>query len=154
MEPIRLVERKLPDCILVAFGYLDFYWFYSWIHCSRRSFKGGTNTFLLQTTVGCKRRFCTLEIKVLICTEKDLIESKGEIADAVKLRLGENLFQCDGNERLRMVFDLQTHLAFLGEAVMWLHFTGHTFTMSKIKCGPNESRNPQYLYSRIPSLSR
>jgi methanogenic corrinoid protein MtbC1 len=58
-----------------------------------------------------------LEIKVLIRTEQDLIESKGEIADAIKLRLGEKLFQCDGNERLRMVFDLQTHLGFLGEAV-------------------------------------
>ena len=54
---------------------------------------------------------------MLIRTEKHLIESKREIADVIKLRLGEKLFQCDGNERLKMVFDLQTHLAFLGEAV-------------------------------------
>ncbi len=52
-----------------------------------------------------------------INSEKELIEQKLVVAGLVKCRLDASLFEFGGNERLKMIFDLEAHLAFLGEAL-------------------------------------
>jgi len=54
---------------------------------------------------------------VLIHTEQELIEQRQALAVLIRNRLDRHLFIFEGNERLKMVFDLEMHLAFLGEAV-------------------------------------
>jgi methanogenic corrinoid protein MtbC1 len=54
---------------------------------------------------------------MVITSETSLLEHRSEFADMVRARVDANIFAFDANERLRMVFDLPMHLAFLGEAV-------------------------------------
>ncbi|NJD07216.1 MAG: hypothetical protein FIA97_12080 [Methylococcaceae bacterium] len=53
----------------------------------------------------------------VICNESALIAQKRQVADRVRERLDAGWFDFGGNERLEMVFDLEMHLAFLGEAI-------------------------------------
>lgn len=50
-------------------------------------------------------------------SEVSLLARKSEFANLVRQRLDPDVWSVGGNERLRMVFDLEMHLAFLGEAV-------------------------------------
>lgn len=54
---------------------------------------------------------------MVISSETLLLENRREFAALVRARLETSLFAFGANERLRMVFDLEMHLAFLGEAV-------------------------------------
>lgn len=54
---------------------------------------------------------------MLIDSETLLLDHRHEFASLVRARLEPSLFDYGTNERLRMVFDLEMHLAFLGEAV-------------------------------------
>jgi methanogenic corrinoid protein MtbC1 len=54
---------------------------------------------------------------MLISSEISLLEHRHELAKQVRSRLEPSLFDFGANERLRMVFDLEMHLAFLGESV-------------------------------------
>ncbi len=47
----------------------------------------------------------------------DLLGRKAELARLLRSRLDPTWFEFGGNERMAMVFDLEMHLAFLGEAV-------------------------------------
>lgn len=53
----------------------------------------------------------------LIRNEAALITQRRQVADLVRQRLDPGWFDFGGNERLEMVFDLEMHLAFLGEAI-------------------------------------
>lgn len=52
-----------------------------------------------------------------IQTPQELLHGKRELAARTRLRLPARLFDFGGNERLELVFDVEMHLAFLGEAV-------------------------------------
>ncbi len=52
-----------------------------------------------------------------VTSDNYLLAHKCELADLARLRLDASLFAFEANERLRMVFDLEMHFAFLGEAV-------------------------------------
>ncbi|MBK8015460.1 MAG: cobalamin-dependent protein [Betaproteobacteria bacterium] len=54
---------------------------------------------------------------MLIQSARELVAHKADVAAAARLRLPAEWFRSDGSERLELVFDLQMHLAFLGEAV-------------------------------------
>lgn len=54
---------------------------------------------------------------MVIRSESELIRRKAELARMLRTRLDPAWFESGGNERLAMVFDLEMHLAFLGEAV-------------------------------------
>jgi methanogenic corrinoid protein MtbC1 len=54
---------------------------------------------------------------VLIDTEQELIKHKHLLAELARHSLDDQIFEFHGDERLKMVFDLETHLAFLGEAL-------------------------------------
>ena len=54
---------------------------------------------------------------MVINSEIALLEHRREFAILVQDRLDPGLFAFEANERLRMVFDLEMHLAFLGEAI-------------------------------------
>jgi len=54
---------------------------------------------------------------MVFTSELALLEHRSEFADLVRARLDASIFAFEANERLRMVFDLEMHLAFLGEAV-------------------------------------
>ena len=54
---------------------------------------------------------------MLIHSAVDLLKRKAELARLLRLRLDPDWFEFGGNERLALVFDLEMHLAFLGEAV-------------------------------------
>lgn len=56
-------------------------------------------------------------MRILIDSETFLLEHRRQFASLVRARLEPSLFDFGANERLRMVFDLEMHLAFLGEAV-------------------------------------
>ncbi|MCD2452329.1 cobalamin-dependent protein [Methylicorpusculum oleiharenae] len=47
----------------------------------------------------------------------ELLAYRGDLAGLIRNRLDPKLFTTDHNERWKMVFDLEMHLAFLGEAV-------------------------------------
>lgn len=49
--------------------------------------------------------------------EKELIHQKQFIAANIRSRMDAKLFDFGTNERLKMVFDIEMHLAFLGEAI-------------------------------------
>jgi len=48
---------------------------------------------------------------------QELLHRKRELALRTRRRLSDHLFDFGGNERLELVFDLEMHLAFLGEAL-------------------------------------
>ncbi|WP_088280656.1 B12-binding domain-containing protein [Ideonella sp. A 288] len=54
---------------------------------------------------------------MVIQDEGELLRRKAELARLLRHRLNPAWFEFGGNERLAMVFDLEMHLAFLGEAV-------------------------------------
>lgn len=54
---------------------------------------------------------------MLIHNEDELLRRKAELARLLRLRLDPAWFAFGGSERLAMVFDLEMHIAFLGEAV-------------------------------------
>lgn len=54
---------------------------------------------------------------MVIRSENELIRRKLELAQLLRARLDPAWFEFGGNERMAMVFDLEMHLAFLGEAV-------------------------------------
>jgi MerR family transcriptional regulator, light-induced transcriptional regulator len=47
----------------------------------------------------------------------ELIQYRGDLAGLIRRRLDAKLFAADNSERWKMAFDLEMHLAFLGEAV-------------------------------------
>ncbi len=49
--------------------------------------------------------------------EKELIHQKHAFAEIIRTKLETQLFDFGTNERLRMVFDIEAHIAFLGEAI-------------------------------------
>jgi methanogenic corrinoid protein MtbC1 len=52
-----------------------------------------------------------------IVSETDLLTRRTEVASAARTRLGADWVDCVDDERLRMVFDLEMHLAFLAAAL-------------------------------------
>lgn len=54
---------------------------------------------------------------LIIQNENELLRQKAELARLARQRLDPAWFEFGGNERLALVFDLEMHLAFLGEAV-------------------------------------
>ncbi len=54
---------------------------------------------------------------MIIDSEHELITQRHDIAALIKSRLDSRLFNFGSDERLKMIFDLEMHLAFLGEAV-------------------------------------
>ncbi len=54
---------------------------------------------------------------MFIDSEHELIAQRHDIAALIKSRLDSRLFNFGSDERLKMIFDLEMHLAFLGEAV-------------------------------------
>jgi methanogenic corrinoid protein MtbC1 len=54
---------------------------------------------------------------VIIDSEHELIAQRHDMAALIKSRLDTRLFNFGSDERLKMIFDLEMHLAFLGEAV-------------------------------------
>jgi methanogenic corrinoid protein MtbC1 len=54
---------------------------------------------------------------MIIHDESELLRNKTELARRLRQRLDPSWFEFGGNERLALVFDLEMHLAFLGEAV-------------------------------------
>jgi methanogenic corrinoid protein MtbC1 len=54
---------------------------------------------------------------MLVNSEHELLAQKQAVASLVRKRLNPQFFASSSNERLKMVFDLEMHLAFLGEAI-------------------------------------
>lgn len=52
-----------------------------------------------------------------IRSEQELLQRKAELARVLRMRLGAPVLDAGGSERLTLVFDLEMHLAFLGEAL-------------------------------------
>ncbi len=53
----------------------------------------------------------------IINNENELIEAKSCFAQSARAKLDDSLFNFGKNERLKMVFDLEMHVAFLGESI-------------------------------------
>jgi methanogenic corrinoid protein MtbC1 len=54
---------------------------------------------------------------MVIDSETTLIRNRSEVSASVRSRMDPALFEFGGNERLKMVFDLEMHLAFLASAI-------------------------------------